>query len=458
MQRMGDLILSYPLLLWLARRYPGHPLYVAAEENFYKPLMKLSPAATYFPWSGAGVLRGQRYELVINLSIRDRAARLAHELEADRVIGPVLAPDGSRFVHGDWQLYRTSLVGNNLYNRFHWADLNALDVVPHADMAATRFQPPRTMPADNAKVGVFVGASEEAKRPDAAFQADLLRELLNRGLRPVLFGGPAEKELGADIERRAGVPVLNLCGKLGLEEFGAVGQTLSLFITPDTGPMHLAAWTGLKCLNLSMGHVNPWETGPYPEGHYVLRSDLECARGCWHCSRSKLHCHEAFEPRRIAALAARLVAGAASAKLAGLRLPGLDLFVTGRRDGLYHLERVARTDPDEERLLARFWQAFFGSRFGLWGEDRPARAWADAARHAPQAADILLAHLPEMGRQFSHGLKTGSLRDGAFWSGSPTVIRPLTGFAQMALENGDHSRASWVRAMADLEALIACCR
>ncbi len=42
MQRMGDLILSYPLMIWLTRRYPGHPIFVAAEETFYKPLMPLS--------------------------------------------------------------------------------------------------------------------------------------------------------------------------------------------------------------------------------------------------------------------------------------------------------------------------------------------------------------------------------------------------------------------------------
>ena len=69
MQRMGDLILSYPLILWLARRYPGHPIFVAAEELFYKPLMGLSPAVTYFPWTGADVLRQHEFELVLNLSI-----------------------------------------------------------------------------------------------------------------------------------------------------------------------------------------------------------------------------------------------------------------------------------------------------------------------------------------------------------------------------------------------------
>ena len=74
MQRMGDLILSYPLMLWLARQYPGHPIFVAAEETFYKPLMSLSPAVTYFPWTGVHVLKQHSYELVLNLSIQEKAA------------------------------------------------------------------------------------------------------------------------------------------------------------------------------------------------------------------------------------------------------------------------------------------------------------------------------------------------------------------------------------------------
>jgi ADP-heptose:LPS heptosyltransferase len=459
MQRMGDLILSYPLMLWLARAYPGHPLFVAAEELFFKPLMKLSPKATYFPWAGADVLRGHDFELIINLSIQDKAARLADELKAQAKIGPTLAADGTRFVHGPWQLYRTSLVRNNRYNRFHWADLNALDVIAPGAMAETRFGTPRTLSGQSTKVGLFLGASEAGKRPTAAFWAGLVRELLGRGLRPILFGGPAEAALGREVLALAKAPALNLCGALGLDEFGAVGQTLALFITPDTGPMHLAAWTGLKCLNLSMGHVNPWETGPYPPGHFVLRADMDCAKGCWQCTRDRLHCHNPFEPRRIAVLAARMAAGDPAAKLSAMSLPGLTLFQTDRDQGLFHLRRLDSTPPDEERLASRFWQTFFATRLGTWPDSatHTARAWQDMAAHAPAAAETLLAHLPEMGRQFTHGLRTGALLDDRFWADSPAVARPLTGFAQMSLSNGCYTRRAWTEAVTLLEALIASC-
>lgn len=456
MQRMGDLILTYPLMLWLARRYPGHPIFVAAEKSFYLPLMKLSPAATYFPYDGADRLKKHDFELVINLSIREEAARLAGEVRAQRRLGPVRGADGSSRVFGDWQLYRTSLVKNNRYNRFHWGELNGLDGVSFADMKGTVFSPPRTLPDGN-RIGLFLGASEQAKRPSARFWAELADELHGRGLRPVLFGGPAEKELGEEVARLSRGPVLNLCAALGLDEFGAVGQTLALFITPDTGPMHLAAWTGLKCLNLSMGNVNPWETGPLNPGHYVLRADMDCAKGCWTCTRDRLHCHAPFKPGRVAGLARRLVRGHGRDKLSGLALPGLALFATGKSGlGLYHLSRLDGRPPDGERLASRFWQAFFGHLFGLWDDARPKAAWAGLADKAAPEAEALLAHLPEMGRQFKHGLKTGSLLDASFWAGSPASARPLTGYIQMYLENNDYSRPAWAHALGLVERVAAC--
>ena len=457
MQRMGDLILSYPLMLWIARQYPGHPVFVAAEEAFYSPLMKLSPGVTYFPWTGTAHLKQHSYELVINLSIQEKAAQLAHEVKAEQKFGPTQAPDGSRFVHGDWQLYRTSLVKNNLYNRYHWAELNALDVIAHKEIAITQFDKPRTLPSEVTKIGLFLGASEEAKRPAPLFWADLIKELLGRGLRPVLFGGPAEIALGKEVMRLAKAPALNLCGKLGLEEFGAVGQTLALFITPDTGPMHLAAWTGLKCLNLSMGNVNPWETGPYQPGHLVLRADMECAKGCWLCTRDQLYCQDPFEPKRIAVLAARIAAGDQEPKLTKMHLPGLTLFSSGRSEGFYHLKRLTGTPPDEEQLVSRFWHAFFAYRFGIREEAAPKAAWHDLKDNAPRTAESLLAHIPDMGRQFTHGLKTGMLLDESFLADSPLIVRPLTGFIQMALENGNYSRPAWGGTLELLEALVSCC-
>ena len=123
-----------------------------------------------------------------------------------------------------------------------------------------------------------------------------------------------------------------------------------------------------------------------------------------------------------------------------------------------YIKRLDTAQPDEERLASRFWQGFFGYRFGSWGEDLAREAWSGLADASPQSAESLLAHIPAMSRQFSHGLKKGVLLDESFWADSPPLFRPLTGFAQMSLENGDYSRPAWGSIMEHLEALIGCCR
>ena len=46
-QRMGDLILTYPVLLWLARSHPGRPVTVVADPAFARPLLPISPQAAF---------------------------------------------------------------------------------------------------------------------------------------------------------------------------------------------------------------------------------------------------------------------------------------------------------------------------------------------------------------------------------------------------------------------------
>lgn len=455
MQRMGDLILSFPLVLWLERTYPGHPIWVVAEENFFRPLMNVSPRVYYLPWEGVNFLRQKKYELIINLSIRGEAASLAGELDADAKLGPVALKNGVTHIFGNWQLYRASVVENNRHNLFHWADLNALDCIPVSSLASTSWPQPRTLHKDSNRIGLFLGASEEAKRPSVRFWADLCAELLKRGLRPVLFGGPMEQGMGQEVARLLKGPVLDMCGKLNLGELIAVGQSLQLFITPDTGPMHLAAWSGMKVLNLSMGNVNPWETGPYQNYHYVLRSTMSCALGCWSCTRDKLYCHNPFTPSRIAVAAKRMIIED-RAGLSKMNMPGLRMSLSTRKhDGLYSLEQISGSRSQAGDLLGLFWQKFFGALFGLWDMEQAMLVWREFSGQNPVLASKMAAHLPRLGKEFSRGLARSVPLEDSFWSSCPMVLRQFTGFIHLFLQNNDYDRHSWIQVLTYYERLAS---
>ncbi|MFZ5427957.1 MAG: glycosyltransferase family 9 protein [Thermodesulfobacteriota bacterium] len=448
MQRMGDIVLSFPLFLWMRRNRPGRPVWVVAERTFYDQLMDVSPGVVYLPWTATGELSSRDYSLIVNLSHRPEAAALAGSLEAPLKIGPVRQGDALN-INGRWQLYRASLTGNNRHNRFHWAELNALDCVDPGVFGATGFDPPRDLPGDNMSVGLFLGASQREKRPDPPFWAALAGELERRGAKPVLMGGPAEVPLGEEVRRLHGGRLVDTCGKLGLREFMAVGQTLSLLVTPDTGPMHLAAWSGLKTLNLSMGPVNPWETGPFQPGHYVLRASMSCL-DCWQCRFGEPRCRGRFDPAQVAYLSWRLARG-------GGRFtppPGTRLFRTGRtREGFYDLVPVGarvRRAPD---ILAEMWRGAFGAFFGLWDESRPHREWETLVNEFPRLREKFLRGVALLAGKIRDAVVTGVMPGDEFWKSAPPMLRPLAGYIHMHLENADFSRPALAESLAMIERL-----
>ena len=433
MQRMGDLILSFPLFLWLGRAFPGHPVWVMAEPAFAGPLARLSPGVRYLGYGQADAVLREKFHLVLNLSHRPESMELAGRLQAEALFGGY-SRDGVVRVNGAWQEYRLSLTHNNRHNRFHWADLNALDVIPPGVMAATNWPRPRAMPADVRQVGLFLGASEPDKRPSPRFWAELVGEVEKRGLVPVLLGGPAERELGREVRRLAGRPVASACGALGLEQFALFGQRLAAMVTPDTGPMHLAAWSGLRVLNLSMGPVHAWETGPYQPGHLVLRSSRDCV-GCWRCRFDSPRCHEPFRPARVARLLDAALRGSGG-RLESMRLPGLEVFVSDRRDGLYHLAPLS-TRPRAGQAVGAYWRAFWMHAFGI-GPLEGCRAAAEGLRLEHAALARVMA---VQGARFLRSLAASAdpVRQALQWQHAAPSLRPLSGYCAAHVSNRDGS-------------------
>lgn len=436
LRRLGDLILTFPLLLALGRRYPGHPLWVAADPRFFQELMPLAPRAVFFPPEHLPALARRSYAAAINLDGWGEAASCMAALEAPLKLGP-LGADAALRIEGYWQLYRAALTRNNRHNAFHWADLHRLDILPPGPVwPAPAARPPR---ARTGRVGLVLGASEPAKRPDARFWARLTGRLARAGLTPVLLGGAAERELGEEVGRLARLPGANLCGRLSLREVAAVMQGLDLCVTPDTGPMHLADWLGVPVLNLSMGPVHARETGPVSPGQFVLRAAMSCV-GCWSCQQTRLRCKGAFNPEGVAR-AVQAVLDKPGAITGDADWPGLQLLRTGRDAlGLHTLVPVG-PDPSVGALLEDFWQGAFLA-FSPAGMGAVLRERAGKLRAAqPVLARRLRSAL---GRLLADWARRGGrpLPDD-FWVAQPPLLRIFAGHAQMTLQNGDFSRAAW---------------
>jgi heptosyltransferase-2 len=107
--------------------------------------------------------------------------------------------------------------------------------------------------------------AEVARRLAAEWQA-----------RIVVFGGPGEKEISAEIERDLGGECLNLAGKTDLRELMALIRRCDFFITNDSGPMHIAAAFGVPLVAV-FGSTDHATTSPYSAKAVIVRKNMECA-------------------------------------------------------------------------------------------------------------------------------------------------------------------------------------
>jgi len=98
----------------------------------------------------------------------------------------------------------------------------------------------------------------------------------------IIFGGPSEMDMGADIESRLqemGITnYLNLAGKTSIEELCSHIGGLDVFVTNDSGPMHVAAAYEVPTVAI-FGPTRHFETCQWKndKSKIVRRDDVPCA-------------------------------------------------------------------------------------------------------------------------------------------------------------------------------------
>ncbi len=102
------------------------------------------------------------------------------------------------------------------------------------------------------------------------------RLVLEKNAAVIFTGSDADRDVNRRIVSRMKQPAENWAGETSLKELAALAALSDLFITTDTGPMHLAAAAGAKVLAL-FGPTAPWRTGPYGKSQITVRTGIECS-------------------------------------------------------------------------------------------------------------------------------------------------------------------------------------
>lgn len=126
--------------------------------------------------------------------------------------------------------------------------------------------------------------------PPERFAGVLNRFIKEYGAVALLFGGSDEENACKNVSRKIEGRYLNLAGRLTLREFMAVLKELRVFISNDSGPMHLGAALGVPTIAV-FGSTDPSLTGPLGPSTAVVVKKTDCAP-CFlrECGRMNYEC------------------------------------------------------------------------------------------------------------------------------------------------------------------------
>lgn len=313
---MGSIVLASPTFEAIRRRHPNARIdVVTLREN--DAVLRLYPQvseritldlgaglAAFFRDTLRALLRirRERYDLLLDLEFFTRYSALFSLVARARRTHGFSAKGSAR-----GQLHDVEVP----FNAYHHVAVNFLTLlhgepvepVPIEDAARDLRLP--TLQASDVAVRscAAVLAAEPAFRPEARLVvvnpnagdmalerrwpadrvAALLRALCARGdLNVVVTGSPGERAYVESVVERAGVGarVLQLAGKIGVEELVALLARADAVVTNDSGPLHLASAAGASTVAL-FGPETPVLYGPLRarEGqeHHVHYRRLACS-------------------------------------------------------------------------------------------------------------------------------------------------------------------------------------
>jgi lipopolysaccharide heptosyltransferase II len=129
-------------------------------------------------------------------------------------------------------------------------------------------------------IGVNLGTTWQTKQWEIENFAAVLTQLQNIiNIRFILTGHASETALGEALQRMIKVDLINLIGATTPTQLGALIERCSLYLTCDSGPMHIAAAVGTPTIAL-FGPTSPTRHRPYAEGHCVIEKPVGC-RPCY---------------------------------------------------------------------------------------------------------------------------------------------------------------------------------
>ena len=298
---IGDAVMSLPALRAIRARFPAAEIAVLARPwvaDLYARETAIDRVIPYTAPAGlhglaekcraARRLRAEHFDLAILLQNAFEAAATMWLAGIPRVVGYNRDGRGWLLTHPVDVPRRRELPP---HQRFYYLELlrraGLLDGIP--DTPAIRLEGAgdaaaagRALFTDQGLrlpvIGISPGAAYgSAKRwLPQRFAAAASRLALELGASVALFGSPAEAALCSEVAAGIQAPVHNFAGSTSLRQFIDMAAACELFLTNDSGAMHIASALGVPTVTV-FGATDDVATGPTGPLARVVRHPVDCS-------------------------------------------------------------------------------------------------------------------------------------------------------------------------------------
>jgi heptosyltransferase II len=294
---VGDAVMSLPALRALRQRFPQARISILAKpwvadlyrrEPFCDDLIPYTPRTVAEKWSAARALRRGRFDTAILLQNAFEAAAIAYVAGIPERIG--YSRDGRGFLltraipvpkPGEIPRHESFYYLEMLRRAGIIAELPSnesirLEGAPAARVAGLdRF---RQLELGEIVIGVSPGAAYgTAKRWLPERFAESANQVAGElGATVAIFGSKDERELCSSIAASITAPVRNFAGETSLAEFIDLAAACRIYLTNDSGAMHIASALGVPTVAI-FGATDDQTTGPTGSLATVVREQVECS-------------------------------------------------------------------------------------------------------------------------------------------------------------------------------------
>jgi len=298
---VGDAVMSLPALRALRQRFPKARISILAKpwvadlyrrEPFCDELIPYTPRSAVEKWAAARALRPRQFDTAILLQNAFEAAAIAYLAGIPERIGyardargfllthPIPVPKPGEIPRHERFYYLELMRRAGIADAMPQNDAIRLEGAPAARVAGLdRF---RQLGMGEVVIGVSPGAAYgTAKRWLPERFADTAIRVANElNAAVAIFGSKDERELcqsvAASVSASIVNPVKNFAGETSLAEFIDLAAACRVYLTNDSGAMHIASALGVPTIAV-FGATDHETTGPTGALAKVVREQVECS-------------------------------------------------------------------------------------------------------------------------------------------------------------------------------------